>query len=103
MSILERRFPTDITFSILSSPSFPETNVASAYGRSRGLLCRVEEGGGEEEKTRGNIFKYGDDDEKNSWILPLLLMRSRLKNDSLITRTTYFSPTSVEIPFKSKD
>ena len=77
--------------------------MASAYGRSRGLLCRVEEGGGEEEKTRGNIFKYGDDDEKNSWILPLLLMRSRLKNDSLITRTTYFSPTSVEIPFKSKD
>ena len=65
LSILERRFPTDITFSILSSPSFPETNVASAYGRSRGLLCRVEEGGGEEEKTRGTIFKYGDDDEKN--------------------------------------
>ena len=65
LSTLERRFPTDITFSILSSPSFPETNVASAYGRSRGLLCRVEEGGGEEEKTRGTIFKYGDDNEKN--------------------------------------
>ena len=65
LSILERRFPTDITFSILSSPSFPETNVASAYGRSRGLLCRVEEGGGEEEKTRGTIFKHSVDNEKN--------------------------------------
>ena len=32
-----------------------ETKVASAYGRSRGLLCRVEEGGGEEEKARGEF------------------------------------------------
>ena len=36
---------------------FAETKVASAYGRSRGLLCRVEEGGGEEEKARGDFYK----------------------------------------------
>ena len=32
--------------------------MASAYGRSRGLLCRVEEGGGEEEKARGDFYKW---------------------------------------------
>ena len=58
----------------MSSPPFLETNVASAYGRSRGLLCRVEEGGGEEEKARGTILKYGDDEN----ILGFYLMFNKL-------------------------
>ena len=56
--------------------------MASAYGRSRGLLCRVEEGGGEEEKARGDFYKWivshDNDGDGDHWgWLSLVMARSR--------------------------